>query len=166
MIPIKDQQMEPKIETVEETRLVGKKAVMSFARNKTKELWQSFMPEQAEINNTIGSALYSVELYNDTEFFKNFDPAKEFEKWAAIRVKDFNSIPDGMDTLVIPKGQYAVFHYKGKPSEAQETFQYIYGEWLPRSGYRLDDRPHFALMDEKYKGEDPESEETFWIPVF
>jgi AraC family transcriptional regulator len=29
----------------------------------------------------------------------------------------------------------------------------------------MDNRPYFALMGEKYKGENPESEEDFWIPV-
>lgn len=157
--------MEPRIETLEALNLIGKKVKMSFAGNKTQELWRSFMPQRAEIKNALDRELYAVHIYNDTTFFKNFDPAKEFETWAAVKVRDFNAVPDGMSTLVIPGGDYAVFHYKGKPSEAQATYQYIYGNWIPRSAYTLDDRPHFALMGEKYKGEAPDSEEEFWIPV-
>ncbi|HLT33108.1 MAG TPA: GyrI-like domain-containing protein, partial [Aquaticitalea sp.] len=48
-------------------------------------------------------------------------------------------------------------------SNLKFTYQYIYGQWIPNSEYELDDRPHFALMGEKYK--DPESEEEFWIPI-
>ncbi len=88
-----------------------------------------------------------------------------FEKWAAIAVSDFDQVPDDMETLIIPSGPYAVFSYRGKPSEAQETFRFIYGMWLPHSGYAMDDRPYFALMGENYKGEDPESEEEFWKPI-
>lgn len=157
--------MEPRIEKIEETKLTGNKTKMSFVNNKTMELWQSFMPKRKEVTNPVGTELYSVELYNDRMFFKNFDPTKEFEKWAAIKVNGFDNVPNGLETLIIPKGEYAVFHYKGKPSEAQSTYQYIYGQWMPNSEYELDDRPHFALMGEKYKGEDPESEEEFWIPV-
>ena len=157
--------MEPRIEKIEETKLIGNKTKMSFVNNKTMELWQSFMPKRKEVNNPVGTELYSVELYNDRMFFKNFDPTKEFEKWAAIKVNEFDNVPNGLETLIIPKGEYAVFHYKGKPSEAQSTYQYIYGQWMPNSEYDLDDRPHFALMGEKYKGEDPESEEEFWIPI-
>jgi AraC family transcriptional regulator len=29
----------------------------------------------------------------------------------------------------------------------------------------MDGRPYFALMGEKYKGEQPDSEEEFWVPV-
>lgn len=157
--------MEPQIETLQKLKLIGKKVNTSFTGNRTRELWQSFMPRRAEIENAIGSELYSVEIYNDTGFFKNFNPAKEFEKWAAVKVSDFNALPDEMDTLVIPEGLYAVFHYKGKPSEARATYQYIYANWIPNSEYDLDDRPHFAIMGEKYKGEDPDSEEELWIPI-
>jgi AraC family transcriptional regulator len=157
--------MVPRIESLSETRLIGKKAIMSFANNKTVELWQSFSPGRKEIKNPVSSDLYSVDIYNDTNFFADFNPLKEFEKWAAIKVKDFDTIPVEMDKLTIPEGQYAVFHYRGKPSEAQKTFQYIYGIWLPDSNFEMDDRPYFALMGEKYKGEDPESEEEFWIPI-
>lgn len=157
--------MEPKITMINEIRLIGKKIRMSFADNKTVELWQSFSPRRKEIKNVLSTDLFSVDIYNDTGFFRNFDPFKEFEKWAAVEVKDFETIPDKMDRLVIPEGKYAVFHYKGKPGEAQNTFEYIYGVWLPDSEYEMDDRPYFALMGEKYKGEDTDSEEDFWIPI-
>jgi AraC family transcriptional regulator len=37
--------------------------------------------------------------------------------------------------------------------------------WLPSSDYVLDNRPHFEILGEKYKINDPESEEKIWIPV-
>lgn len=157
--------MNSRIEKITETKLIGSKTKMSFANNKTIALWQKFMPRLKEITHPKGTELYSVEIYNDTEFFKNFDPTKEFEKWAVVKVNNSDNVPDNMETLTIPTGEYAVFPYKGKPSEAQETYQFIYGTWIPKSEYKLDDRPHFALMGEKYKGEDPESEEEFWIPI-
>jgi AraC family transcriptional regulator len=157
--------MEPRIETLPETKLIGKRVKMSFTTNRTKELWQGFMPKRTEIINNIGSDLYSIEVYDDNEFFKNFNPNNEFDKWAAIQVSDFNSVPSEMETIKIPEGLYAVFLYKGKASEAPKTYQFIFGNWIPNSDYTLDDRPHFALMGEKYKNEDPNSEEELWIPI-
>src|SRR5215216_4511817 len=107
--------MQPRMETIEEKKLVGRRMNMSFYENKTFELWRSFMPRRKEITNNIGSDLYSVELY-DLLFYKSFDPSKEFEKWAAIEVQDFESVPDEMETLVIPSGPYAVFVHKGPAS--------------------------------------------------
>lgn len=157
--------MNPRIETIDEKKLIGSKTRMSFANNKTKDLWQNFMPRRKEISQSIRTELYSVEVYDDVSFFKNFNPTIEFEKWAAVEVDSYDTIPESMDKLLIPGGDYVVFHYKGKPSEAQKTYQFIYAQWLPNSEYQLDDRPHFALMGEKYKGEQPDSEEEFWIPV-
>ena len=97
-------------------------------------------------------------------FFQNFDPTRSFEKWAAIPVSDFDSIPNEMQTLVIPNGLYAVFHYKGSSADSS-IYQYIFQEWIPKSGYIVDNRPHFEVLGEKYKNNDPDSEEEIWIPV-
>ncbi len=157
--------MEPKIKTLKTTKLIGTKTSMSFAHDKTVELWRSFSPRRKEIDNSVNSDLFSVEIYPNTSFFENFNPVQEFEKWAAVAVKDFDTIPEEMEKLIIPSGLYAVFHYRGKPSDAQETFRFIYGTWLPNSAYEMDDRPYFARMGEKYKGEATDSEEEFWVPI-
>lgn len=157
--------MIPRIENFKETKIIGRKLGMSFANDRTRELWQNFSPRKKEIGNAVNYNLYSIEIYPNSTFFENFDVSMAYKKWAGIEVSDFDSLPDEMETFIIPKGLYAVFNYKGKPSDAQQTFQYIYGVWLPNSEYKMDDRPYFALMGEKYKGEDPESEEEFWIPI-
>lgn len=119
--------MQPRIEKIASTTLIGNRTKMSFANNKTLALWQRFMPNRKKISAVAGTAFYSVELYSP-DFFLNFNPTTEFEKWAAVEVNEVVTIPDGMETLLIPMGEYAVFSYKGKPSEAQQTYQYIYGE--------------------------------------
>lgn len=157
--------MKPSIEVFKETKLVGKNLKMSFSNDKTFELWKSFSPNRKKIENQVNANLFSVDIYPRSNFFEQFNINEEFEKWAAIEVNGFDQIPDEMETLIIPEGLYAVFQYKGKPSEAQATFQFIYGVWLPNSDYEMDNRPYFALMGEKYSGENPDSEEDFWIPI-
>lgn len=156
--------MEPRIENLTEKKIVGKRITTSFTVNRTKELWQDFMPNRKEIKNNIGSELYSIEVYPESHFV-NFNPNNEFEKWAGIEVTDFLSAPADMETLVIPTGLYAVFIHKGPASKGHQTYQYIFVDWLPKSEYLLDNRPHFAVMGEKYKHEDPTSEEEIWIPI-
>ena len=156
--------MEPRIETLPEKKIVGKRIKMSFSNNKTRELWRSFMPVRREIKNIIGSELFSIEVYEPL-YFNNFNPEKEFDKWAAVEVTDFEKVPDDMDTLILPRGLYAVFIHKGAAGKGPETYRYIFGTWLPASDFLLDDRPHFAVMGEKYKNDDPDSEEEVWIPV-
>lgn len=41
----------------------------------------------------------------------------------------------------IPKGKYAVFHFKGSPEETIKAQLSIYSDWLPNSGFEPDDFP-------------------------
>jgi AraC family transcriptional regulator len=156
--------VEARIELLAEKKLVGIRMKMTFSDNKTGELWRTFMPRRKEVMNKTGTELYSMQLYPD-RFFDNFNLYGEFEKWAAIEVKDFDTIPDGMEAFTMPGGTYAVFLYKGTASAADGIFQDIFRSWLPGSAYTLDNRPHFEILGEKYKNESPDSEEELWIPV-
>lgn len=156
--------MTPRIESLPKTTLVGFRTQMSLAQNRTAELWRRFMPLRQQIR-AASEDLYSVEVYPSLTFFQQFDPTSEFEKWAAVKVDEVELVHEEMEKLIIPGGQYAVFLYRGKGSEAASTYQYILGEWLPKSPYQLDHRPHFALMGDKYQNESPDSEEELWVPI-
>jgi AraC family transcriptional regulator len=156
--------MKPEIRFLTEKKLIGKRLLMSFSNNRTVELWRSFMPSRHEIHHTIGAELYSIQEYAPM-FFNQFNPSAEFKKWATIEVTDFDWVPIGMETYTLTGGLYAVFLYKGALSMAQDTFQYILGTWLPNSDYSLDNRPHFEILGDKYKNNEPDSEEEIWIPI-
>jgi len=156
--------MQPRFETISAKVIAGQRLTMSFSQNKTGALWQRFMPRRGEIHNQLSDTLYSVEVY-PSGYFDDFKPGNEFEKWAGVEVKDNANQPDDIELLTIPAGQYAVFTHRGPASAGPKTYQYIFGVWLPNSDYIIDDRPHFALMDEKYKHEHPDSEEDIYIPV-
>lgn len=153
--------MQPQFVTIEPKKLLGICLEMSLAENRTGELWRSFMPSLKEIETRVGNNLYSLQVY-DEDYFQRFDPTREFEKWALTEVKNFSLIPDEMEPFELPGGMYAVFQHKGMGTE---IFQYIFSEWLPNSGYVLDNRPHFEILGEKYKQGSPDSEEEIWIPV-
>jgi AraC family transcriptional regulator len=157
--------MTPRIATIPEKKLVGKRVRMTLSANRTSELWQSFMPRRKEIRNKLNTDLISAEVYDPDLDFKDFDLTTEFEKWAAVEVSALEDVPENMETLTLTGGLYAVFLYKGAANEFESTFRYIFGTWLPASEYSLDNRPHFEIMGENYKGNDPTSEEEIWIPV-
>jgi len=155
--------MKPRIENIKEKMLTGKRLTMSFANNKTGELWKSFMPIRSEITNKLSNDLISMQVYKPTHFAE-FSPTNEFVKWATVEVADFKNVPGDLETFTLPGGLYAVFDYKGSSIDGT-IFQYIFGTWLPNSNYLLDDRPHFEVLGEKYKNADPNSEEEIWIPI-
>ena len=92
----------PVIKSITEIKLVGKRLNMSFSKLQIQQLWQSFMPRKKEIINTLNNNLYSVEIYKQSSFFRNFDPTLEFEKWATVEVSNFDTIPSEMESLIIP----------------------------------------------------------------
>lgn len=155
--------MIPRIETLPNKKLIGKRLTMSLANNKTGELWQSFMPRRKEILNQLSSDLISLQVYKPTHF-AHFDPSNEFEKWACVVVSNFNHVPNDMETFILTGGLYAVFDYKGLSTD-NSIFQYIFSIWLPNSNYELDNKPHFEVLGNKYKNNDPTSEEEIWIPI-
>ena len=155
--------MTPNIKSISTKNLVGMKMTMSLADYKVDKLWKSFMPRRKEIENAWTDELISMSVY-DASHFTDFTPTREFEKWAAIEVEDFENVPREMDRFVLPGGLYAVFHYKGLSSD-NSVYRYIFGTWIPASGFVLDNRPHFEVLGAKYKNNDPESEEEIWIPI-
>ena len=106
--------------------------------------------------------MISMQVYHESMKLGNLD--QPFDKWAVVEVSNFDHIPDGMYSFVLEGGQYAVFDYKGLNTDPS-IFIYIFSQWLPTSGYQLDNRPHFEVLGTKYKNGDPDSEEEIWIPV-
>ncbi len=156
--------MKTSIESRAETKLIGKKIRMSHAINKTQFLWQDFMTNNKEIKNAFGSDLYSVEVY-DRNFLGKYSPHVSYEKWAAVKVSTIDAISDGFESVILPKGRYAVVLYKGKASKAGKLYQYMLSTLIPNSDLQLDHRPHFANMGEKNKNDHEDSEETLWFPI-
>ncbi|MBW2960304.1 GyrI-like domain-containing protein [Mesonia aestuariivivens] len=156
--------MQPKIITTRPMTLVGLKTEMNFSKNKTVELWQTFMSKK-HLVNAKNSGLFSVEVYPDVSFFEVFNPTKSFEKWAAVEIEVNQNFPKEMKLLEIAAGLYAKFNYRGKPSDVPTFYSEIFSEWFPNSEYKLASCPHFAIMGEKYKGEHRDSEEEIFIPI-
>lgn len=154
--------MNPTIKTFPKTKFIGKNLSFTYADYHAFELWSSFMPRRKEVQNAIGSELYNIQI-NPDNF--DFQPNTPFKKWAAIAVSSFDFVPDAMEKLEIEEGLYAVFNYKGDQTNVAAFFNSIYTEWLPNSVYELDNRPQFEILGEKYKNNDPTSEEEIWIPI-
>lgn len=155
--------MTPRIENIPDKKLIGIRLTMSLVNNRTGELWQIFMPKRSSIINHINKDLISMQVYKPN-YFTDFKPTNQFEKWATVEVSDFESVPTNMEAFLLAGGLYAVFDYKGL-SNNPAIFQYIFGTWLPGSDYVLDERPHFEVLGDKYKNNDPNSEEEIWIPI-
>ncbi|SHF69548.1 AraC family transcriptional regulator [Flavobacterium fontis] len=154
--------MQPQIIQLPEKKLVGIARTMSFLDYQVSELWQSFMPRRHEIQNVKSNQLFNIQV-NPPGY--SFDPETAFEKWAALEVDAYTTIPDGMQKLIIPAGRYAVFTYRGDGSNASDFFRSIFTQWLPEAQLQWENRPQFEVLSEKYQKNSPDSEELIFIPV-
>ena len=155
--------MTPRIETLQEKKLIGINLKMSVINNKTGQLWGQFSPQIKTIQNRVSTDKISMQVYPKT-YFQQFNPTTEFTKWATVEVGNFENLVEGLHSYILEGGLYAVFDYKGSSAD-NSIFQYIFMEWLPKSEYEIDNRPHFEVLGAKYKNNSPDSEEEIWIPI-
>lgn len=155
----------PEIRSIPAQNLLGIRLSMSFAQDRTSELWRSFLPRQSEIPYRIGSDRFCLQVYDSNAAFETFSPERVYEKWAAVEVSHYDQIPEGMEAFTLSGGLYAVFRYKGTPAAFPPVARWIFQTWLPESGYRLDQRPHFEVMSAGYSPFDPDAEEDIYVPI-
>ena len=157
--------MEPRIEFLPQKKLVGKSIEMSLDNDSTSELWRTVMPLVKNLQNSVSNDLFSIQIYAANSNFSNFTPQTTFTKWATIEVSNFNGLPEGLAPHTLNGGLYAIFTHKGNTEAFAKTREYIFGEWLPKSDYDVDQREHFELLGSKYKKDSSDSEEEVWIPI-
>lgn len=123
------------------------------------QLWGRFAPRMHEVRNRTGNATYGIccppeDGQRDSDHFTYV---------AAVGVSSLENIPDGMTGVEMPAREYAVFAYDGGIGpRLPQTLQYIFGEWLPNSGYELAGAD-FEYYDNRF---DPVSGQgTFFIYV-
>jgi AraC family transcriptional regulator len=118
-----------------------------------------------QVPHRVGNHLLSAQIYSAPDVAVLADMHTPFEQWAAAEVSEDGELPPGLETLHLPGGLYAVFIHRGTTADFYSTAQFIYGYWLPQSGYTLDQRPHFEVMGDKYRHNHPESEEEVYVPI-
>jgi AraC family transcriptional regulator len=154
---------EPQIKSINTKSLVGLSKEMSIINDSSIDLFSNFAKHRKHID-AVNSNVYEVMVYNKN-YFKKFNPSNMFVKWVTVEVLDPESVPNGMRVLTLKKGLYAVFNYIGMMKDFGSFMNYIFMEWLAQSNYLLDNRPHFQILGEKYKHNQPDSEEEVWIPI-
>lgn len=125
------------------------------------------MPRRAEIANRTSPDYYSMRVYDDIDLPPGqlFAPGNEFEKWAAVEVTDHDAVPSDMQPYTLQGGTYAVFEHKGPADRFADTMRFVFGVWLPQSGFELDHREFFEIVPEGWRPDDDDAVEQVFVPV-
>lgn len=77
-----------------------------------------------------------------------------------LRISVCLTVPEGtpVDGIVgkmdVPGGKYAVARYVMRSDQYQQAWDYLFGSWLPGSGYQPDDRNAFELYPDEGDGQE------------
>ncbi len=74
---------------------------------------------------------------------------------ACIQVSDTKNIPEDLDIITVPAGEYAEFMHQGPVSDLFTTCDHIYRSWFPSSGLLTGDGPMVEVYPENFRGDDP-----------
>lgn len=142
--------------------LIGMSMEMSLSDNRTVDLFKTFMPKKGVVSDVLNTDVLDVKVY-PVNYFSEFDFDRRFVKWAAVEVREGATVPEGMETMQIKGGMYAVFTVPA--TVGPEVFQYIFSEYIPKSMYALDDRVHFDVLGESYQKREEGAKQELWVPV-
>lgn len=149
--------MEPKIVSRPAFTVAGLVRRGTPEGDRIGELWGQFFARCGELRPVIEpSVSYGV--------MANYDEASgEFDYIAAAEVASADALPPGFTAVPMPASDWAVF--KTTMPEIAQTYPYIYGTWLPQSGYQHGPAPEFELYGPAFDPSNAGSEFEIYIPV-
>lgn len=157
--------LQPAIKIIPEVKIIGIRGKTSLNNNLLPDLWEDFHKNNSKITNKAEPLKYYGICENDKPN-NQFGENASYSEVVGIEVKSFDYIPDGMVSKIISQGKYAVFTHKGSINKLQETYEYIWGTWIPFSKVEIDMRDDFELYDERFKGTNNNlSEIDICIPI-
>ncbi|TGM56849.1 AraC family transcriptional regulator [Leptospira vanthielii] len=123
------------------------------------KFWGEFMSKGLveSIPDRIGHSLLGI--------YTNWDYAENFDVIIGSQVSSDTFIPDGFVTHRMKPAKYMVFTIPGNQNEdILNGWKYIYGTWMPNTGYEREFSDDFDLFDDRFQSEtNPESE--IYIPI-
>lgn len=69
--------------------------------------------------------------------------ADDLRSAACSPCADDLELPEGVQELLRPAGSYAKLEYTGPYADMKDAYRWLYGVWLPSSGYEISERPGF-----------------------
>ncbi|HYM20327.1 MAG TPA: GyrI-like domain-containing protein [Candidatus Kapabacteria bacterium] len=155
----------PNFRTREAFKIVGVERYTERGIPAIQDAWNEFAKQHTTIPYAILPGVFGIEDYS-RDFDMNEGGFPKYYYIAGYAVTDLGNIPEGMTGKEIPAAKYAVFTYNGEVSRLHEFFGYIYGEWMPTSGYSMD--PKLSLDFEFYSEPSMDMNNVhleIWVPV-
>jgi len=140
--------MEPRLVSINLLACAGLSEDIEMPRDKERipSLWTKFQSRIPEITNSCGLVMGVISRLDKTGCVRYT---------ACIQVSDTKNIPEDLDIITVPAGEYAEFVHQGPVSDLFTTCDHIYRSWFPSSGLLTGDGPMVEVYPENFRGDDP-----------
>jgi predicted transcriptional regulator YdeE len=140
--------MEPRLLSINSLTCAGLSEDIEMPRDKERipSFWARLQSRIPEITNSCGPAMGVV---------SRSGKAGCVSYAACIQVSDPKKVPEGLDIIALPAGDYAEFVHEGPVSDLFRTCDHIYRSWFPGSGLLMGDGPMVEIYPENFRGHEP-----------
>jgi AraC family transcriptional regulator len=149
--------MEPKIISKDAFIVAGLTHRGKADGEKISELWGKFFARCGELQGVRAP---------DVSFgvMADYDEAtEEFDYIAGVEVASGENLPQGFVATRFRPSEWAVF--TTTLPDMGQAYGFIYGAWLPESGYQHGPAPEFELYGPTFDPSKPESPVDIYIPI-
>lgn len=158
-----DSMQSPKIIHKAGFRVEGITCQSTMKNNTIPALWGEFnkmcdtIPNPLNKEEALGICFFEEisEMTDDTPF----------TYLAGMEVSPNQPTQPGFVSRDVPEADYAVFEHHGSLESLGKTYDSIYGNWLPTSGYERKNSDDFEKYDERFAFGQPESIMEIWVPL-
>ncbi len=153
---------EPKIVSKPMMKVIGIPTIYTLEDFNMMTMWSVFKKRRDEIINFVSPENYFGIYENHQE---NSSEETLFTYLCCKQVNSFEMLPEKMVSRTIQEQTYAVFTHKGSTETMDVSLGYIWGDWLPKSGYLYTDKPDFELFSDRFNPSSEHSEIDLFIPI-
>lgn len=159
-------QREPDIKELGPFRFIGLQVeISSFLQDKeyvekAPAHWRMFTKRLNELQQRKSENRYGVAFSEGGQMLES-----RLQYLAALDCLDTAPVPTGMIEALFEKRLYAIFENVGLADRSQDTIDYVYGFWLPNSGYRRAEGSDFEIFDDRYSLSNPQSVSSYCLPI-
>lgn len=152
----------PVIVEKESFLLAGLEYEGSNSNYEVSKLWNKLCDNMEEMKEIIinPEICYGLELYNEATLESGC-----FTYIAAFEVSRYDSVPENMKTIRIPKARYAVFPIKAIIENVQRSVSKIYSMHLPQSNLKIKGDYDFEYYDNNFIPNTKEGFYYLYVPI-
>jgi len=154
--------MDIKIVELRPMKFIGLEYYGENKNNEISEMWGKFM----QVANSVPSRTNNQNYYGVC--FSNEGDTHPIRYIAGLEVTSLDKIPEGMKGKSIDSGKYAVFTHQGLLHNLKETYDHIYGKWIPEANLTPVaglDGLDFELYDDRFIPDSPDSEFDIYVKI-